>query len=330
MVRNLLLTIGFVVAANVFVFSQSGTLKGKILDKETKEPIAFANVVIELGGAQKGGATSDFDGNYIIKPIAPGSYDLKATYVGYNTVLVRGMIINSDQIRFYDIIMESTAEQLPEIVVTDYAVPLINQDETVSGGQITAEEIKKMPNRSANAIATTVGGVFSEDGERGNVRGARSDQTVMYIDGIKVLGSTSLPQSSIEQVAVYLGGLPALYGDARGGVINVTTKGPSGTFGAGVELEQSVDGFGHSRLGFNLQGPILKSKKESSNSILGYFISGDAYYNKDSRPTANGVYVANDETQNSIEQNPLTPSGLAGGGTYSSGEFVRNADLDNQ
>ncbi|MEZ5196536.1 MAG: hypothetical protein R2764_09085 [Bacteroidales bacterium] len=45
-----------------------------------------------------------------------------------------------------------------------------------------------MPNRNANAIATTIGGVFSADGE-GNVRGARDDQTVMYIDGIKVLGS---------------------------------------------------------------------------------------------------------------------------------------------
>lgn len=330
MVRNLLLTIGFILAANVIVFSQSGTLKGKIFDKETKEPIPFANIVLELGGSQKGGATSDFDGNYIIKPVAPGTYDLKATYVGYNTVLVRGMVINADQIRFYDIEMESTAEQLPEIVVTDYAVPLINKDETVSGGQVTAEEIKKMPNRSADAIATTVGGVFSEDGERGNIRGARSDQTIMYIDGIKVLGSTSLPQSSIEQVAVYLGGLPAQYGDARGGVINVTTKGPSGKFGAGLELEQSVDGYGHSRLGFNLQGPIIKDKKESSTSLLGFFISGDANYRKDSRPTANGVWVTTGDTKNYVEQTPLIASGVTEGSTVKSAEFMGYPEFEHR
>jgi hypothetical protein len=50
MLRNLLLTIGLVLAANLLVFSQQGTLKGTIYDKETKEPLAFANIVIELGG----------------------------------------------------------------------------------------------------------------------------------------------------------------------------------------------------------------------------------------------------------------------------------------
>jgi len=330
MLRNLLLTIGLIIAANLLVFSQQGTLKGTIKDKDTKEPLAFANIVIELGGATKGGAQSDFDGNFTIKPIPPGTYDLRATYVGYNTVLIKGVIINSDAIRFMDVEMESTAEQLPEIVVSDYKIPLINPDETVSGGSVTAEEIQKMPNRSANAVATTVGGVFSEDGERGNVRGAREDQTVMYIDGVKVIGgSSALPQSAIEQVSVYLGGLPAQYGDARGGIINVTTRGPSGTFGAGFQLEQSVDAFGHSLFGFNLMGPIIKSESQTNSSILGYFISGQAFYNRDTRPTTNGVWVADDNTLSSIRANPLVPSGTSESGTYSSGEFVYTDNLYN-
>ncbi len=332
MLRNLLLTIGFLFAANLIVFSQSGTLKGKILDKATGEPIPFANVVLEVGGTIAGGATSDFDGNYIIKPVQPGTYDLRATYVGYKTVLVTGMVINSDQIRFYDIEMESTAEQLDEVVVTSYKVPLIDKDKTVTGGSVTAEDIKKMPNRDANAIATTVGGVFSADGERGSVRGARSDQTVMYIDGIRVIGSSSLPQSAIEQVSVYLGGLPAQYGDARGGIINVTTKGPSRQFGAGIELETSefLDAYGHNRLGFNVQGPLIRGKKESQTSLLGFFLSGDLTYNEDSRPTAKGVYVAEDDYLRFLQQTPLRPSGLSGGGTFPNGEFARMDDLENQ
>ncbi|MEZ5146569.1 MAG: hypothetical protein R2759_05655 [Bacteroidales bacterium] len=77
---------------------------------------------------------------------------------------------------------------------------------------------------------------------------------------------------------VYLGGFAsAQYGDARGGIINVTTKGPSRTFGAGLELETSkfLDAFGQSRLGFNVQGPLIRGKKESQTSLLGFFISGD-------------------------------------------------------
>ena len=329
MVRNLLLTLSIILMASVAVFSQSGAIKGKIVDKETKEPIPFANVILENGGTIEGGATSDFDGNYVIKPVSPGTYDLKATYIGYKSVLVRGMVINSDQIRFFDIPMEATAATLEEIVVSDYKIPLINKDETVSGGHVTSEEIAKMPNRNANAVATSVGGVFSADGERGSVRGARTDQTIMYIDGMRVLGSSSLPQSAIEQVSVYLGGLPAQYGDARGGIINVTTKGPSRTFGAGIELETSkfLDAFGHNRLGINLQGPLIKGKKEGATSLLGYFISGDFYYNEDSRPTANGVYVANDGYLNSLQDNPLRPTGLQSGGTFLNGEFTRQSDL---
>ena len=80
MIRKLLLTLGIVLAANLLVFSQApGTLKGKVVDKETKDPIPFANIIIEAGGAQQGGATSDIDGNYIIKPIAPGKYTIRAT-----------------------------------------------------------------------------------------------------------------------------------------------------------------------------------------------------------------------------------------------------------
>jgi len=323
MLRNLLLTIGFILSANLIVLAQSGALKGKIYDKETKEPIPFANIVLEIGGTLSGGATSDFDGNYIIKPVQPGTYDLKATYVGYKTIILQGMVINSDQIRFHDLEMESSAQQIEEFVVTSYKIPLIDKDKTVSGGSVTAEDIKKMPNRNANSIATSVGGVFSEDGERGNVRGARDDQTVMYIDGIRVIGSSSLPQSAIEQVSVYLGGLPAQYGDARGGIINVTTKGPSRSFGAGIELETSkyLDAFGHSRVGLNMQGPLIKGKSDSQTSLLGYFLSGDFTYREDDRPSAYGANVAEDDVLNNLQQTPLRPSGLAAGGTYANGEF---------
>jgi hypothetical protein len=332
MLRNLLLTIGFILSANLVAFAQSGALKGKIYDQDTKEPIPFANVVLEVGGTLAGGATSDFDGNYTIKPIQPGTYDLKATYVGYKTVILQGMIINSDQIRFHDIDMESSAQQIEEFVVTSYKVPLIDKDKTVSGGSVTAEDIKKMPNRNANSIATSIGGVFSEDGERGNVRGARSDQTVMFIDGIRVIGSSSLPQSAIEQVSVYLGGLPAQYGDARGGIINVTTKGPSRTFGAGIELETSkfLDAFGQSRLGLNMQGPLIKGKQEGQTSLLGYFISGDFTYQEDTRPAAYGWNVATTDALNYLRETPLRPSGLTGGGTFSNGEFVTQSDIENK
>ncbi|MDP2723883.1 MAG: carboxypeptidase-like regulatory domain-containing protein [Bacteroidales bacterium] len=328
MLRNLLLTFGLILTTSVMVFAQSGALQGKVIDKETREPIPFANIILENRGSQVGGATSDFDGNYQIKPIAPGQYTLKATYVGYKSVEIQEMLIGGDQIRFFDIELTSTAETLGEVEITTYAVPLIDKDQTASGATITAEEISKMPNRSADAVATTVGGVFSQDGERGSVRGARTDQTAMYIDGIRVIGNSSVPQSAIAQVDVILGGVPARYGDATSGVINVTTKGPAREWGAGIELETSefLDAFGHNRVGFNVMGPLIKGKKEAQSSLLGFFLAGDININKDGRPSATGFYTANEATQAALEQNPLRPSGT-GSGTFLNGEYLRLSDL---
>ena len=50
MLRKLLLVSCIILASNVLVFAQSGTLKGRLTDKDKKEPIPFATVVVETGG----------------------------------------------------------------------------------------------------------------------------------------------------------------------------------------------------------------------------------------------------------------------------------------
>ncbi len=328
MIKNLLLTLGLILATGMVMFAQQGAIKGKIFDKDTKEPIPFANIILENKGSMVGGATSDFDGNFIIKPIPPGTYDLKATFVGYKTNITQGIVIGADRIRIFDVELTATSEMLEEVEITTYVVPLIDKDKTVSGATVTAEEIAKMPNRSAEAVATTVGGVFSQDGERGSVRGARGDQTATFIDGVRVIGMTNIPQSAIEQVDIILGGVPARYGDATSGVINITTKGPARQFGAGIELETSqyLDPYGHNRAALSLMGPLIKGKDKNNTAFLGYFIAAEGNWNKDGRPASNGYFTAKDDVLTSIEQNPLRPSG-SGTGTFLNAEYLRSDDF---
>jgi Ca-activated chloride channel family protein len=178
-------------------FGQTGALKGKITDKADSSPIPFANIIVEDAGVVIGGATSDYDGNYTVRPLNPGKYDVKVSFVGYKNLMVKGLVINSDKITFYDFSLESTSVSLEAYEVVEYRVPLISRDKTSTGGTVSSQEIAKMPNRSADAAATTVGGVFSADGERGSVRGGRVEGTVMYVDGIRVRGSNSLPHNAI-------------------------------------------------------------------------------------------------------------------------------------
>ena len=326
MLKKLLFLFCIVLTSWSLALAQQGRLKGVITDKDTGEPIAFANVVLENGGTQAGGASTDFDGNYDINPIPPGTYDLRATFVGYNTFVMKGVVISGNKITFQDIKMSMQSEVLDAVEIVDYKVPLISKDQTSAGATITAEEIAKMPNRSAEAVAATVGGVFSQDGEVGNMRGARSEGTVYYIDGVRVIGSHSVPQSAIDQVEVMLSGTPAMYGDVTGGIINMTTKGPSRTFGAGVEIEQSLDGYGHTRVGVNAQGPLIKGKK-SETALLGFFVSGEFTRNKDGAISAIGHYKATDEWLDFIKENPLR-IGVSGTGVYPNGEYTRQGSME--
>jgi len=333
MIKKLLFAIICVLTYGSMAYSQSqGSLQGKLTDAQTKEPIPFANVVLESGGKQVSGTSTDIDGKFRMSPITAGRYDLKASYVGYNTIIITGVIISPDKITFQNsLAMEPTTKQLDVVEIKGYVVPLIDKDQTATGGTLTAEEIKKMPGRTAESVAITVGGVFSADGEMGSIRGARTEGTVTYIDGVRVRGSSSIPQSAIDQVTVLTGGLPAQYGDATGGVVNITTKGPAREFGGGLEYVTSelLDKFGYNLLGFNLQGPLIKGKDSTaSGSLIGFFLSGELTTSKDGRPSAIGNWKVKDETLKYLEENPLRPTGL-GFGSYLNSEFIRKSDMEN-
>ena len=325
------MTLAIVLATCTMTMAQSqGRLKGKITD-ETGEGVPFANVIVEKGGSQVAGGSSDFDGNYDINPIPPGTYDLKASCIGYNAFVVKNIVIPANKITFYPIKMTSGAIKIDEVVVVDYEIPLISADNTTQGATFTAEEIAKLPVRSAEGVAASTGGVFSQDGEVGSIRGSR-EGAVYYIDGVKVIGSTSVPQSAIDQVDVILGGTPAMYGDAMGGIINMTTKGPSRQWGGGIEAEYSVDGYGHGRLGGSLQGPLLMVKRtnaegqEEKDALLGFFLAFDITRNKYGYSSAVGYYQAKDDWLQNITNTPLTLSGL-GTGSYQTAAYTLKDNL---
>lgn len=311
----------------------TGSIQGKVLDAlKPKEGIPFANVVIEKDGVQKGGTTTDIDGKYKFGALAPGKYDLKVSYVGYNTEVVKGVVITADKSQFLDIKM-SSGVNLSEINVVDYEVPLISKDETSTGGTVTREEIAALPTRDVNSIAATTAGVFQADeGGALNIRGSRSSSTEYFIDGIRVRGSTNLPNAAIEQTTVITGGIPAQYGDATGGIINITTRGPSSTYFGGAEVLSSagiLEPYGYNLYALNFSGPLLtkKSEGQSKKSILGFFLSGEAESQLDASPSAIGVYTMKDEALRKLQADPYRPS-IFGTGIQRNSEFVTDQDIE--
>ncbi|HEX3073732.1 MAG TPA: carboxypeptidase-like regulatory domain-containing protein, partial [Ignavibacteriales bacterium] len=78
----------------VNVFAQSGKISGMVKDAGTCEGLIGANIVIS--GTTMGAAT-DIEGSYVILNIPPGSYEVKASMVGYSAVTTTAVRVNIDQ-----------------------------------------------------------------------------------------------------------------------------------------------------------------------------------------------------------------------------------------
>jgi hypothetical protein len=336
-------------------FSQTGlgSLKGVVSDADSGEPIPFAKVVIKQGDNIKAGAETDFDGSFQINSINAGSYDVVISndVEGYKPQKMTGVKISSEQITFLDDIALGKGKDvidIEEVEVIAYKVPLINKDGGASGNTVTREDIARLPVRSAAGVAGTVGGVNAQEGGGISVRGSRSDATYFYIDGIKVRGSANLPKSAIEEVKVITGGLPANYGDATGGIISVTTRGPSAQYFGSIEGVTSgfyfngkdpdgYDGkvFGLDKFGYNLvegmfSGPLWMQKDSTGRKTkprLGFLISANLTDRLDARPLAEGGLRVKKEVRDELLANPLRPTST-GTGTFYNSDFLRTDDFE--
>lgn len=301
----------------------------------------------------KGGAQTEFDGGFQINSINPGTYDVEfRSNEGYSPLRLTSVIITGDKITFLDdteMSKPSEIQDLDEVEIVAYSVPLIDKDGGASGATVTREDISRLPVRSAAGVAGTVGGVATDEGSGDiSVRGSRSDATYFYIDGIKVRGSSSLPKSAIQEVSVITGGLPANYGDATGGIISVTTRGPSARYFGSIEAVTSgfylpgqdpngydgrvigLDQYGYNLVEGLLSGPLLMRKDENgekTDPILGFLVSLNYTDILDDRPLNGGSYRIKQDVRENLLANPLRPSGQ-GVGNFHNALFLRADDFE--
>ena len=205
-----------------------GEIRGKVRD-DRKELIYGALVVADNGVDKIGVATGD-DGVYRLKPLNPGKYDLKIMMLGMDTIIVKGVVVNTDKITMMkDMSMTVHTYTTGGAVIEDYFHPLLYKD----GDHIqtvTAEELKNMSSANGGNLARIVESMSSDikpsrDGGGMSVRGSREGGVLYFIDGVKVRNAeVVVPSSGISSVSVYTGGIPAKYGDTTGGVVIVETK----------------------------------------------------------------------------------------------------------
>jgi outer membrane receptor protein involved in Fe transport len=212
----------FIFLAGTIVYAgTTGKIAGKIIDKSTGEALIGANILI-VGSTM--GASTDIDGNYFILNIPPGEYQVRASMIGYSSLIVQNIRVSVDQTTKIDFELSSESIKLADVLVTAER-PLVRKDLTSTEETISGNDISMLPLEDVFAVVNLQAGVVD-----GHFRGGRGDEVKYLIDGVPVndvySGQSSLSANvnSIEEIQVLTGTFNAEYGEALSGVVNQVTK----------------------------------------------------------------------------------------------------------
>ncbi len=302
----------FLLLAGTFATAaaQTGSIFGTITDAETGEPIPTVNVVLQ--GTHKGG-TTDIDGNYIIPLVAPGGYDLRASYVGYKVFLKTDVQVEADERVRVDLQLEPTVLALGEEIVIIGEKPLLDVEETSTTRIIGADDISELAVENLDDVLEQQVGIVRENNDI-HIRGGRADENLYIIDNVSVKDPISgqglgiyLSAESIKQLEVITGGFNAEYGQAMSGLVNVETKEGgdtwSGTFSTKTDnLADWPDGNQNTNnVEFSLGGPdpitrdLLPSVGVNIKGKSSLFLNGYGYISDTHLPAAATELVPRDE-----------------------------------
>ncbi|MEP4910943.1 MAG: carboxypeptidase regulatory-like domain-containing protein, partial [Algibacter sp.] len=199
----LLLFIGF------NVFAQTGSIRGRIIDNITEQPLEAVTVVF-LADSTKGTTTND-KGLYRLDNIPIGRVSLGISYIGYETITLPNIEVISGKDVLVDIRLTESFSTLNEVVLSSRPKKdkALNKLAAVSARQVSVEEITKYAGGRSDVarLASNFAGVSAPNDSRNDivVRGNSPTGLLWRIDGIPVpspnhfssLGTTGSPVSAL-------------------------------------------------------------------------------------------------------------------------------------
>ncbi len=266
--HTLLTFIALLFSFQIFAQSGTGSVKGKLIDEISNEPIPFANIIIK--GTTKGTAT-DFDGNYLIENIEPGFVQLQVSVLGYQPKVSGEINIISGRQTNFNIKMEKSSTQMKEVVVEASSFNK-TMESPLSMQTISVAEIERAAgaNRDISKVVQSFPGVTSTPAFRNDIiiRGGAPNENRFYLDEVEVptinhfqtQGASGGPVgiinvNLIREVDFQAGAFPASRGNMLSSLL--TFKQLDGN---SEKLKGKVT-VGSSDIGLTLDGPLGKSKK---------------------------------------------------------------------
>jgi len=254
--------IAFLLLSQSYMFAQSGSLKGRVYDKESNGPLVGTNIIVKGTSL---GAAADLNGNYIIRNIPAGKHSIIVSYIGYNsdTIVVN---IAANKMAERDFYLTATALEGRTVIITGQAQGQASAiQQQLSSNKIvnvvSEEKIQALPDFNAAQTVSRLPGVSTtqSSGEANKIviRGLAPQYNAVAIGGMSLAstGSTQIGIASqggtsgsisndrsvdlsmvtpymIKSIEVYKALTPDMNANAIGGYVNMELReAPTGLHG---------------------------------------------------------------------------------------------------
>ena len=250
------------------------TVRGQVCDVASGEPMIGVTITVENGITLA--TVSDVDGNFVINNVPVGRHSVRATYIGYEPVLLKEQLVSSGKELVLTLRMRESISELGEVVIkprVNKQQPL-NEMAQVGARMFSVEEATRYaggmadPARTASMFAgVATGGATNGISIHGN-----SPQMLQWrVEGVEVPNPnhfaeiteagggvfTSLNGTVLANSDFLTGAMPAEFGNALSGAFDMKMR-----VGNNTKYEHAVQ-VGTLGVDFASEGPLGKNTKAS-------------------------------------------------------------------
>ncbi|WP_396174366.1 carboxypeptidase-like regulatory domain-containing protein [Flavobacterium sp.] len=219
-------------------FSQTGIIRGKVIDQQTE--VILTGATVELIGSESLGVVTDAEGNFALKDIPIGRQSIRVSYIGYETLTVSELDVTTGKEVIVQVGLLELLDVLQEVVLTSERskATAINVMSAVSTRQFTTEEVNRFAGGRSDVsrLVSNFAGVSTADDSRNDivVRGNSPTGLLWRLEGIPIpspnhfatLGTTGSPVSALNPNLLansdfMTSAFAAEYGNAIGGVFDL-------------------------------------------------------------------------------------------------------------
>lgn len=221
-----------------FSISQTGRISGIIMDSKTGETLPGATILIE--GTAKG-ASADFDGKFSINNVIAGKVTLIASYISYTSKKIAEVSVKANDVTDINILLEPSSSQdlsEVEVVVTlnkenNTALVLQQKNNASVSDGISAETIRRTPDRNTSDVLKRISGVTIQDDKFVIIRGLNERYNTSYLNGSplpstepdkKAFAFDLFPSNMLDNIVINKTATPDMPSEFAGGIVQINTK----------------------------------------------------------------------------------------------------------